>query len=69
MEHIIGGRRSGKTVQMIKEVQRLNQEHGINDTVILVKSREDARRISDLADKLGYKDMPFPLTFDDIRRG
>lgn len=67
MIEIIGGRGTGKTVKMIKEVQRLNQEHGINDTVILVKTREDARRVSELADRLGYRGMPFPLTFDDIK--
>ena len=65
---VYGGRQSGKTVKLIKLCQQLNKEHGKNDTVIVVKSREDARRVSAMADELGYPDMPFPVILDDIRK-
>lgn len=63
---IYGGRQSGKTTKLIKLCQKMNKEHGKNDTVILVKSHNDAKRIKQMADDLGYPDMPFPVILEEI---
>ena len=68
MEQIIGKRQTGKTTKLIQLCKKLNEEHGINDTVIVAKNRQDARLISQTADAMGYKGMPFPVVWDDIIR-
>ena len=66
MYQIWGGRQSGKTTKLIKLCQEMNREHGKNDTVILVKSHNDAKRVKQMADDLGYHDMPFPVVLEEI---
>ena len=66
MEIIMGSRGSGKTVRTIKLCQQLNKEAGHNVTVIVVRDHPTACSVKKLAEDLGYPDMPFPCTFDEI---
>ena len=68
MEIIIGKRYTGKTTKLIRLCNRLNEEHGINDTVIVAKNRNDAKRIKQEAVRLGYPAMPNPVIWEDIQR-
>lgn len=58
---ISGGRQTGRTTELIKLCQKMNRDHGINDTVIVVTDSKRARCVYDMANKLGYKDMPDPI--------
>lgn len=60
MQVIIGGRRSGKTTELIKR----SAESGI---YILVSNRARASQISDQARAMGY-DIPFPVTLEEYHR-
>lgn len=64
---IYGSRQSGRTTQLIKLCESLNKAAGHNCTVILAKDREDAFRIKEMATDMGYKSMPFPVTFAEAR--
>ena len=68
MEIIVGDKGSGKTHKLIALCKKMNEEAGINNTVIVAKDRKDARRISDMADKMGYRSLPFPVILDDVRQ-
>ena len=60
MQLIIGGRRSGKTAELIKR----SAESG---TYILVSSRAMASQIFDQARAMGYA-IPFPVTLEEYYR-
>ena len=60
MQAIIGGRRSGKTAELIKR----SAESGI---YILVLNRARASQIADHARAMGY-DIPFPVTLEEYYR-
>lgn len=64
---IIADRRSGKTTELIKLCKKLNEESDMQDTVIVALNHKDAHNIMDMARKMGYKGMPFPLTLDEVR--
>lgn len=64
-----GPRRSGKTTELIKEVCKINQEKGRNVAVIICWTHAEAHNIASQADKLGFTDMPYPITIEEIRRG
>jgi ABC-type hemin transport system ATPase subunit len=67
MEIIIGGRGSGKTHKLIELCKKMNEDAGINDTVIVALNHDDACNIMDMARNMGYKGMPFPLTLNEVR--
>ena len=58
---IIDKRQTGRTTKLIKLCRQMNKDHGINDTIIVVADSKRARCVSDMARKLGYKDMPDPI--------
>lgn len=61
MHRISGGRQTGRTTELIKLCQKMNRDHGINDTVIVVADQRRAQCVSEMANKLGYIDMPNPI--------
>lgn len=58
MRIIAGGRHSGKTIKLIEESAR-------RGGYIVCRSRQEAVRIVEQAERMGY-DIPFPLTFKDF---
>lgn len=58
MEIIFKGRGEGKTTELIKRSVATN-------TYILVLNRKRQRQVADLARKLGYEHMLFPVTIDE----
>jgi len=68
MEVIMGSRGSGKTVRAIKLCQQMNEEAGRNNTIIVVRDHNAAHNVKQMADDLGYPDMPFPCTIDEVFR-
>ena len=60
MQVIMGGRRSGKTAELIKR----SAENGI---YILVSNRARASQIADQARAMGYN-IPFPVTLEEYYR-
>ena len=60
MQVIMGGRRSGKTAELIKR----SAESG---TYILVANRARASQIADQARAMGYY-IPFPVTLEEYYR-
>lgn len=64
-----GSRRSGKTTELIKHVCKINSENGQNVAVIICSNHRDACLISKQADEMGYVDMPFPITINEIITG
>lgn len=67
MEIIIGDRHSGKTYKLITLCKKLNEEAGINNTVIVALNHNDACNIMAMAQNMGYEGMPFPLTIDEVK--
>lgn len=61
MIQIIGSRRSGRTTELIKLCKKMNEEHGINDTFIVVSDMNRARCVHAEAVKMGYLEMPYPV--------
>lgn len=61
MTRISGKRQTGRTTELIKLCKKMNRDHGINDTVIVVADLKRARCVSEMANKLGYIDMPNPI--------
>ena len=61
MIQIIGSRCSGRTTELIKLCKKMNEEHGTNDTFIVVADRDRARCVYAEAVKMGYLDMPYPV--------
>lgn len=64
-----GPRCSGKTTALIKEVCKINREKGRNTAVIVCWSRAEAHHIASQADEMGFPDMPYPITVEEIRCG
>lgn len=64
---IYGPRQSGKTSKLINLCKMHNDTYGSNHTVIMAKNRLDAFRIADMAHEIGYSNMPFPVTYDEIK--
>ena len=58
---ISGSRGTGRTTELIKLCQKMNRDHGINDTIIVVADLKRVQCVSELANKLGYTDMPQPI--------
>lgn len=63
---VAGPRRSGKTTELINHVRRINNENGGNVAVIICSNHAEAHFISEQADKMGYKDMPFPIPINAL---
>ena len=61
MHRISGKRQTGRTTELIKLCQKMNRDHCINDTVIVVADQKRAQCVSEMANKLGYTDMPVPI--------
>ena len=61
MIQIIGSRQSGRTTELIKLCKKMNEEHGINDTFIVVANMDRARCVYAEAEKMGYLEMPYPV--------
>jgi len=61
MIQIIGSRKSGRTTELIKLCKKMNEEHGINDTFIVVSNMNRARCVYEEAVKMGYLEMPYPV--------
>lgn len=61
MIQIIGARRTGRTTELIKLCKKMNEEHGINDTFIIVADMNRARCVYAEALNLGYDQMPYPV--------
>lgn len=61
MTRISGGRQTGRTTELIKLCQKMNRDHGINDTVIVVADLKRAQCVSEMARHLGYISMPAPI--------
>lgn len=66
MHRIVDKRHAGKTAQLIRLCMKLNEEHGMDDTIIVTTTRQEARRISEMAEEMGYKGMPFPIAVNDL---
>lgn len=66
MIQIIGTRRSGRTVKLIRLCKKLNDAAGHNQTIILVSDLRRAHAIYDEALKIGCGDIPFPAIPEDI---
>lgn len=66
MHRISGGRQTGRTTELIKLCQKMNREHGTNDTVIVVADDRRVMFVYEMAKKLGYGDMPYPLTISYV---
>lgn len=58
---IVGGRRSGKTTEIIQ----LSAENG---RYILVKDKNEADNLAKLAIKLGFN-IPYPVTIQEVGNG
>lgn len=58
---ISGQRQTGRTTELIKLCQKMNRDHGINDTVIVVADIQRAKCVSEMARHLGYISMPAPI--------
>ena len=67
MNKIIGGRHSGKTTELIKACQKTNEEAGYNCAVIVTGTKRDAQNIYKMAQDMGYKDMPFPVSLEELK--
>ena len=68
--HVVCTKRGGgKTTQLIELCHRLNHESNHNFTVILAKSMDDAGRIYAYARQLGYSDIPYPITLNELEHG
>lgn len=61
-----GERGSGKTTRLILHCMELNKKAQANNTVILVRDHDTARRIKRWAIELGYPNMPLPVTLSEI---
>lgn len=61
MIQIIGSRQSGRTTELIKLCKKMNEEHGINDTFIIVADMNRAKLVYAEATKMGYIGMPYPV--------
>ena len=61
MEIKFGGRASGKTTRMLKELD------GREDAILLVYKQEVADHMIKLADKLGYKLVHKPISWNNPR--
>lgn len=61
MTRISGERQTGRTTELIKLCQKMNRDHGINDTVIVVADQKRAQCVSEMARHLGYISMPNPI--------
>lgn len=68
--HVVCTKRGGgKTTQLIELCHRINHESNHNFTVILAKDMEDAKRIYAYARQLGYSDIPYPITPNELEHG
>ena len=63
-----GGRRTGKTTELIRQCKKLNDEQGINDTIIITRDNKTAEMIYALARELGCGDIPYPIPIDTLMR-
>lgn len=63
---IVGKRQTGRTTELIKLCQKMNKDHGINDTVIVAADDRRVMCIYEMARKLGYGDIPYPLTISYV---
>ena len=61
MIQIIGARQTGRTTDLVELCHKMNEEHGINDTFIVVADMNRARFVYAEALKQGYKEMPYPV--------
>lgn len=68
MIQIIGSRQSGRTTELIKLCKKMNEEHGINDTFIVVADMNRARCVYAEALKMGYLGMPYPVPAAHVPR-
>ena len=64
-----GPRHSGKTTELIKKVCKINRTEGRNVAVIVCWSRAEAHHIASQAADLGFHDMPYPISVEEIRCG
>lgn len=64
-----GPRCSGKTTELIKKVCEINRTEGRNVAVIICWTHAEAHHIASQADELGFRDMPYPITVEEIRYG
>lgn len=58
---ISGKRQTGRTTKLIKLCRQMNKDHGTDDTVIVVADDRRVMCIYEMAKKLGYGDMPYPI--------
>ena len=56
----------GKTLKLIQECFYANRRDGGNFTYILTSTRENARRVFEMARKKGY-DIPFPIAVGEVK--
>lgn len=68
MIQIIGARQSGRTTELVKLCRKMNEEHGISDTFIVVADMNRAGFVYAEAVKQGYVEMPYPVTAVNIMR-
>ena len=61
MEIILGGRHTGKTIELIKRSAE-------TQTYILVTNRKRQDMLWKQATEMGIDDMPYPITLDDMIR-
>lgn len=66
MTIISGGRQTGRTTELIKLCQKMNRDHGANDTVIVAANDRMVMCIYEMARKLGCGDIPYPLTISYV---
>lgn len=68
MIQIIGERQTGRTTKLIELCRKMNEEHGINDTFIIVANANRARSVYAAAVELGYLGMPYPVPVAYVSR-
>jgi len=61
MEIIYKGRQQGKTAELIKWSAE-------NQTYIVVANRNAAQNVARQAQEMGYENMPFPITIEEVVR-
>ena len=68
MIQIIGTRQSGRTTEIIKLCERLNEEAGYNNTIIVTTDIARAKFIMKMAKELGCENIPMPAPISSIIR-
>ena len=65
---VVSGRRTGKTIELIRYCKKLNDEQGHNSVILVTKDSTEAENLYALAQEIGCGDIPYPIPVYELLR-